>query len=180
CALREGADFVQKQVQEADEAVKRQEYGAAMFALGKALHALQDFYSHTNYVEKMAQGTGSFAEVQIVPLWTDPGRARLEALLAQGLASGVVSYSDLKACPAGAPDHHEVAKDTADFNDLARKVVPRWQNRSHYTAALDLAGQATEAFLTWAFQRWPRLSENCGRFLGYAAPGDRRRPEMPR
>lgn len=177
CALRQGADFVQQQVGEAEDAVKRQEYGAAMFALGKALHAVQDFYAHTNYVEKMAEGTGTFEEVEVMPLWTEPGRARLEALLSQGLASGVVSYSDLKVCPSGSPDHNVVAKDTADFNDLARKVVPRWQNRSHYTAALDLAEQATESFLTWAFQRWPGLSEHCGRFLGYAAPGDHRHPE---
>jgi hypothetical protein len=175
CALSQGADFVQERLREADKAVVDKDFGAAMFALGQALHAVQDFYSHTNYVEKMAEIPGrSFAEVEIVPLWSSQGRAQFDALLTKGLTSGVVGYSDLKACPPGALDHNQIAKDTADFNDRARQVIPAWQNRSHYTAALDLAQQATDAFLVWAYQKWPGLAESCGRYLGYLAPGDRR------
>lgn len=107
----------------------------AMAALGRALHALQDCYSHTNIVD--------------LP---DLQRAHEDALLHGGPAVEglrLVSYEPGADEPGRPPeddyDHDRYAKDSADQNDEARARLP--DNRTKFEHAVDLARMATVAFL---------------------------------
>ena len=50
-AFERNAEFVRDKKQEAIDALKRCDTEAAIKAIGEALHAIQDFYSHSNYVD---------------------------------------------------------------------------------------------------------------------------------
>lgn len=174
CAIAESADFVKERVRVADELIAEGKPKQAMAALGQGLHALQDFYAHTNYVELMAKQHADWGDVPIVELWKSGGESPVPTLQKAGLVSGVVWYSDLKRCPTGAADHGQLAKDTADHNEAAARVYSQWEDRTGYTAALELSRRTTERYLRWAFRQWPALEKACGKHVAFVANGDRR------
>jgi Heterokaryon incompatibility protein Het-C len=180
CAFDAAIAFVADRLQAADKAVRAGEHTDAMSALGQALHAIQDFYSHSSYVEMMvARHPAKPDEAEQVDVWTRDGVRNLQELVREGLVSGVVSYSsaDSKRCRAGSPPHEVLAKDAPQFNARAALRIPNWGNRTHHTAALDFATAASQRFLAYAFQRWPELGRSCGRPVGYLTLTERRKPE---
>ena len=110
---------------------------AAMRALGRALHALQDCYSHTNIVDldPVAQGAVQQALLDGGPMpeglvlcGSDPGRPPI-------------------GMPPGDPyPHDERNKDTPDGTAESELVLA--DGRTKHEAALDLARGATSAFLS--------------------------------
>lgn len=119
------------------EALNRSAAGDAdgsMAALGRALHALQDCYSHSNIVD--------------LP---DQQRAFEQALLrggppVEGLR--LVAYepgADDPGRPGDDYGHDRYAKDSADQNDEARARLP--DNRTKFEHAFELARLATVAFV---------------------------------
>lgn len=177
CAFEEAVAFIEDRLQAADKAVAKSQHGAAMFALGQALHALQDFYSHSSYIELMvAASPKDMSLAQPIAFWSTDGRSRLEKLIGKGLTSGTVSYSEsaTKRCADGAPSHETLAKDSARFSAHAAAVIPGWKNRTYHVAAVDLADAATRQFLTYAFRRWPSLGKSCGKPVGYLTLVERR------
>lgn len=143
-----------------------------MFTLGQALHAIQDFYAHSDYVERM-QSNARFGDVPILPVWTAEGRARVQELARSGMVSGVVWWGAPKYCKAGTATHGEMSK---DHRDSGRGAQPtRWQHWSHFDAAHRLAQEASEAFLRYAFARWPEVGRACGNAMVYVVTPDARR-----
>lgn len=127
--------YVQEQRGQALNHSRAGEADRAMAALGRALHALQDCYSHTNIVD-LPHGQ----------------RAHEDALLHGGPAVEglrLVSYEPGAEDP-GRPaadeyDHDLYAKDSADQNDEAQARMP--DGRTKFEHAVDLARMATVAFL---------------------------------
>lgn len=165
----------------ADGAGVSGEVEAAMLKLGQALHAVQDLYAHSNYVELMQaqspaiRNQGAFP---IVEVWTEAGRAQVAELAANGLVSGRVWWSLPHTCRADSPTHGDLAKDSP--NSSAGGAPSKFTHRltgksvSNHTVAFNLAARATRELLRWAGQRWPVLEKHCGKTLRYIVQPDRR------
>ncbi len=149
----------------------------AMSLLGRALHAIQDFYAHSNYVELMAAKNAPFGEDLVLPVWT-PAGAQDVLDLAQngGLVSGRVWWDSPKMCASTVQTHAELAKDD-EGTPSGKVVLPNW-NRTGYRAAYQLAGWATLQFLHDMYAHWPALQRFCGPTVDYLAPADHR-PDVP-
>ena len=152
-----------------------------MLKLGQALHAVQDFYAHSNYVELMQAQTPAIpsqGDFPVVEIWTEVGRMQLANLATNGLVSGHVWWSFPKTCQTDSPTHWELAKDSP--NSPAGKVYSRFTHPltanavSNYTVAYNLAARATRELLRWAGQRWLVLEKYCGKTLRYIVQPDRR------
>ncbi|MCJ7561096.1 hypothetical protein MUO79_10850 [Candidatus Bathyarchaeota archaeon] len=77
-AFERNAEFVRKKKQEAIDALKRCDTEAAIKAIGEALHAIQDFYSHSNYVDLTPAEQAAARNAFDNPC-TSPPNLRLEA-----------------------------------------------------------------------------------------------------
>lgn len=145
----------------------------AFFALGQAMHATQDFYAHTNYVELSVPGTKKADEIKIIEPWTTAGRERIGQLRQSGLVSGVVFWGFPQKCSSGTPSHADLAKDSA--NTKSGKVpVQNLQNLSQYKIAVFLAREASISLMRYAFKRWPLLREVNGNDIAFDVILDRR------
>lgn len=145
----------------------------AFFALGQALHAVQDFYAHTNYVEMQVPKVTRVTDIEVVAPWRDKGRARITELRAQGLFSGFVFWGLPQNCPAGTPSHGDVAKDAASTKS-GGKPIKHLQNLSQYKIAEFLAREASLLLMADAFKRWPLLKELNGTHVAVDVLVDRR------
>lgn len=151
-----------------DSAVKK-----AFFALGQALHGVQDFYAHTNYVELSVSNVTRSTDIDIVAPWTSSGKDRIKDLSAKGLISGFVFWGFPQKCPSGTASHADLAKDKATTKSGAVKI-PHFENRSQYQIAVQLAGKASQEFIDDAFLRWPLLKEVNGEHVAFEILVDRR------
>lgn len=145
----------------------------AFFSLGQILHAVQDFYAHSNYVELMRDEGRAIDDVRPVPLWLPEGRDEVARLRSRGLVSGYVWWGRPKRCAGGVLGHAQLAKDSAD-SPAGRVVVARWENLTQHDAAYRLARAASSEFLDYAFGRWPALGEG-SRVVAFKVFQDRRR-----
>lgn len=159
-----------------------------MLALGQALHAIQDFYAHSNYVELMEAATpppASESELPIVPIWEQRGRAGLATLRAKGLVSGRVWWSTPHRCVQSVALHSDLAKDSPTMP--AGKAPSIWtpigrsSKIANYTIAVNIAGRATREYLRSEAQRFPVIRRECGDALAFEVLPDRRNdvPEEP-
>lgn len=114
----------------------------ALTSLGYALHALQDFYSHTNYVDL-----------------NSTSRAELDSILVKVPATYTFTSSLMQTAyhadahepgrPAGDSfGHDDFCKDEPTMNAEAKKLVPA-QNATKYTLALSAAIRASQRFLEY-------------------------------
>ena len=145
----------------------------AFLALGQAIHGVQDFYAHSNYVEMQVPKVKDVVDIEIIPLWRESGRERVGQLRAEGLVSGYVSWGFPKKCPAGALSHADLAKDSASTKS-GKRLVPHLQNINQYRIAVFLAREASLKFMTEAFKRWPLLKEVNGPHVPVDVLVDRR------
>lgn len=160
CAFEEGIDYINNRLVVTDSFVAKRDWWEAMRTLGEAVHGIQDFYSHSNYVEDFAD---ELSAGYVVPVWTDEGQQQLRDLVARGLVSGTWNRGTPKLCPPGTPSHDEMNKDHPTFSTRgARRLVkPAW-SATGFDAAMRLADLATYEFLAYAFSRWPYLNRECG------------------
>ena len=105
----------------------------ALAIFGRLLHTVQDFYSHTNWIE-LHQTT------KPVPLWNFK-----VASLPPGIVSGTWDLGGPKNCPPGAPSHSDLNKDSPDSTAGSKLVMsgPN-QGRTLHDLARDAATRATE------------------------------------
>jgi hypothetical protein len=109
---------------------------AAVRALGRALHALQDCFSHSNVVDLDAQAAALLQEA-LVHGGEPPEGLRL---------CGVLPHSsDIERPPGDAYSHADFNKDDAKASPEAE--IPLADGRSKYEHAHALATEATRAFL---------------------------------
>jgi hypothetical protein len=191
CAFDDAAAYVDTLVGEARTRIARigptntgevpPELRAAMLAFGQALHAIQDFYAHSDYVEWIQQRSpapGDEAAIPLVEFWTPPGRERLRDLARNGLVSGRVWWSVPGYCAPDAPTHADLAKDNAGTKAGARPSLfthkLTGQRISNHTVAFNLASRATREFLRWAGSKSPEIEKYCGPTVRYIVPQDRR------
>jgi hypothetical protein len=137
----------------------------AMSHLGRILHAVQDFYAHSNWLELKSQAGDKLDPRLVVPVWTDAGRATL--LHTAGLVTGYVWWDGPKRCKKDEPTHSQLNKDTVDSSI----ALPAW-SMTGYGAALAVAEWASAELLRWAYARWPYLRQGCGDSLYVIATSD--------
>lgn len=149
----------------------------AFFALGQALHAVQDFYAHSNYVELSVGQVKRSTDIEVITPWKKKGKERIAALVGkppgEGLISGFVFWGFPQTCPKGTLSHAELAKDKADTPSGKVKVA-HLQNRSHYQIAVQLARDASQEFVDDAFRKWPLMKEMNGQYVAFEVLVDRR------
>lgn len=145
----------------------------AFFSLGQALHAVQDFYAHTNYVELSAASAKRIEDLKVIAPWQKEGRDAVLAMARQGLFSGFVFWGAPQKCPSGTLSHGAIAKDKPTTASGKIKVA-HLRNHSQYQLAEMLARAASEALLTDAFRRWPLLAELNGSVVAVEVFVDRR------
>jgi hypothetical protein len=175
CDFENGTAYVESLLAEAKQLASKGETHRALFCLGQALHGLQDFYSHSNYLEMMESEHAKLKDVPILRIWTAQGKSRLFELVAKGLHSGTVTWGNPKKCPDGTPTHGALAKDTPTSPN-GKQVVVKWENRTRHKVAVNLAERATQAFLLDAFRDIPQLKAACGTRISYLLLMDRRTP----
>ncbi|MCW5640954.1 MAG: hypothetical protein KIT63_02515 [Rhodoferax sp.] len=146
---------------------------AAFFAIGQALHAAQDFYAHSNYIEMSVASVKDATEIPVVPMWTQEGKVLLKQLRDKGLVSGYVFWGVPQKCAAGVKSHKELAKDSE--STVSGKVrVPHLENLSRFRLAVVAARAASSQLLRYAFKRWPLLAELNGKYVAVEVLVDRR------
>jgi hypothetical protein len=180
--LEEANGFVaaaQKANAAGDDAAMKTAAENAFFAIGQALHGVQDFYAHTNYVELQAPKVQKVTHLEVVAPWRPKGRDRILELQRQGLISGFVFWGVPQKCPKGTPSHADLAKDTASTKSGA-KVIPHLENMSQYRIAVFLAREASLQLMTDAFKRWPLLKELNGEHVAFEVLLDRRDADTKR
>jgi len=150
---------------------------SAFFSLGQALHATQDFYAHTNYVELQAPKVKKVTDIELVFPWRAEGRARIKELQGAGMISGFVFWGVPQKCPSGSISHANLAKDSA--NTKSGKAIVTSLNLSQYRIAVYLAREASLELLTDAFKRWPLLKEVNGESVAIEVLVDRRGLDKP-
>ncbi|XXT15859.1 hypothetical protein WME94_37000 [Sorangium sp. So ce429] len=180
CAFDESIKYINALVAEANQVLSRSglapnDVKKGMSLIGRLLHGVQDFYSHTNYVELMHEKDAPFNEALALPIWTANGAKLVMQLANDGtLTSGVVWWGFPKKCSAQAKTHHALAKDSGTM-DSGKVVLKRWQ-RTAYRASYQIADWATQKFLRDAYSRWPALEGVCGPVVHYLPSHDRRGP----
>lgn len=145
----------------------------AFFALGRALHGVQDFYAHTNYVELAKADVKRVTDIAVVAPWRDKGKALIQELLPKGLVSGYVFWGFPQRCPGGALSHGALANDS-ESTTAGKIKVPHLNNITQYKIAVTLAREASRELMRDAFERWPILSELNGPNIALEAFVDRR------
>lgn len=165
------ADKAGKEGKEADRsgALKK-----AFFALGQALHGVQDFYSHTDYVERSVKAAKKSTDIPVLAPWEQKGKTAILQRYAQGeLVSGHVFWGFPQQCPAGTISHADLAKDGPDSKSGKLKI-PHLDNRSQHQIAVQLAREASQQLIDYAFSRWPGLKEANGKLVAIEVMVDRR------
>ncbi|MDM0108500.1 hypothetical protein QTH97_26365 [Variovorax sp. J22R24] len=145
----------------------------AFFSIGQALHAVQDFYAHSNYIEMTKDTVKDATDIAVIPFWTPEGNAALRKLQQNGLVSGFVFWGIPQLCPAGAQSHADLAKDSEDTKS-GKVRVAHLENLSQYRLAIVAARQASSDFLRYSFKRWPLLDELNGKYVAFEVLVDRR------
>lgn len=156
-----------------DLATRDEAAGDAFFAIGQALHAVQDFYAHSNYVEMQAPKAKKLADIEVIAPWQAKGRERIKDLRKYGLYSGYVFWGVPQRCPSGTTSHGDLAKDTASTPSGGKKL-PNLQNYTQYKVAVFLAKEASVGLVEDSFKRWPLLKQLNGQYVAFEALVDRR------
>ena len=156
-----------------NDAAARAAVTRAFFSLGQALHGVQDFYAHTNYVELQVPAVKRVTDLEILAPWRPEGRERIAQLQTRGLVSGFVFWGFPQKCPSGSISHADLAKDSADTKS-GKKLVAHLQNLSNYRIAFFLAREASLNLVRDVFKRWPLLQDASGPNLGFEVLLERR------
>lgn len=156
-----------------DEQARTAAVKSAFFALGQAVHGVQDFYAHSNYVETEAAKVSKVSAIRVLPFWTDAGVADVRKLVATGLKSGFVFWGFPQKCPSGSTSHSELAKDS-ETTKSGQVRLAHLQNTSQYTASVYLATQASKQLLVHAYKAWPVLERTAGPNIAFETAADQR------
>ncbi|NIO29207.1 MAG: hypothetical protein GTO29_11715 [Candidatus Latescibacteria bacterium] len=135
-AFRSGADYIQQELNAAVAAAKAGNKDDAIAALGRTMHALQDFKSHSNYID-LAPADQAMARAALYdatkPL---PGALKL---------TGYDPAAKNPGNPRGDPyPHDKFAKDSPKKNKECKKKVG---NKTKYELARDSAIEESKDLL---------------------------------
>lgn len=145
----------------------------AYFSLGQAMHAVQDFYAHSNFVELTSPKAKSADDIETVEPWMPEGKEMITKLVEQKLVSGYVFWGVPQKCKKGSISHSDLAKDSSDTKSGKIKIA-HFQNQSQYKVAFFLARKTSVALMQYAFKRWPLMKEMGGNEMAFEVFIDRR------
>lgn len=145
----------------------------AFFAIGQALHAVQDFFAHSNYVELMNGKFTKASEIPVLHPWLPRDIKRIAELRKQGLISGYVFWGFPQTCPKAVPTHANLAKDS-ETTKSGKVKLPHLENLTQYKVALFLAKEASKDLVVYAFERWPLLAHMNGQYVAFEIFQERR------
>lgn len=129
--------YIAAQRQEATQKIAAGDANGSVAALGRALHALQDCYSHSNAVD-LGQEASAFEAALLLKGTAPPAGLRIT-----GFEPGADDPED----PEGDPYPHKAyAKDSADKNDESKALV-EGTNETKFDGTVTLARMGTVAFL---------------------------------
>lgn len=171
--LNETNEHVQKAQSQKEKEDKEIAMKKAYFSLGQAIHAVQDFYAHSNFVELMVPKAKSADDLIVVEPWTSEGKAIIAKLAEQKLLSGYVFWGLPQKCEKDSISHSDLAKDSPDTKSGKIKIA-HFQNQSQYKVALFLARKTSVALMKYAFKRWPLMKEMGGSEMAFEVLIDRR------
>ncbi|MGE6762941.1 hypothetical protein ACQKGO_33330 [Corallococcus interemptor] len=183
CAFEESFAALDREIAQIDKLLanptnKSAAAREAMSHLGRMLHAAQDFYAHSNWVElqhtagaAFESGNTSQALALVVPVWTEAGRKRVRET--KNLVSGYVWWEpNQNKCATTYLTHSILAKDSPSTQH-GKAQLHKWK-RSGFSAAFTLAQMATGSLVQWAYARWPLLAQECGNDLYVMVTADKR------
>ena len=171
--LNETNEHVQKAQNQKEIADKEIAMKKAYFSLGQAMHAVQDFYAHSNFVELTAPNAKHADDLIIVEPWTSEGKAMIAKLAEQKLESGYVFWGFPQKCAKDSISHADLAKDSPDTKSGKVKIA-HFQNQSQYKVAVFLARKTSIFLMEYAFKRWPLMKEMGGNEMAFEVLIDRR------
>lgn len=149
----------------------------AFFALGQALHGVQDFYAHSNYVELSVERVKRATDIEVIAPWKKTGKEQIAGLVGnspgKGLVSGFVFWGFPQTCTMSALSHADLAKDKAT-TPSGKVKVPHLENWSRYQIAVQLAREASQELIDDSFRRWPLMKEANGKNVAFDVLVDRR------
>ena len=138
-----------------------------MVNAGKILHTIQDFYSHSNFVELMEEKHPNIEDVPLVHVWEKKGQEQIIKLQKESnLISGKAWWVFPKRCPKKSPSHGKLAKDSLKFDMGKRMTI--WTNKetektiNGFDAAYSFAEESSYQFLLHIFNTYPLLKDYCG------------------
>ena len=176
CAFKLSINYIDSLTKLAAKDVQQGQKNMAIFKIGQALHAIQDFYAHSNYVELMEKEFDNFDDVAVLPVWTSNGQEDLTGLVEKGLVSGYVFWGFPQQCKKGVPSHSELAKDNGSADGNGGKST-NWPGWTRFAVARELASQASRQFIRFTLLKHPALLEHCGTRFGYTVLNDSRKKE---
>ncbi|MBX3118530.1 MAG: hypothetical protein KF784_05660 [Fimbriimonadaceae bacterium] len=134
-AAADGAAYVKGKKDAIIEAIQACDFEKALNCLGAALHAIQDFYSHSNYVDLSAADQAA-ADKAV----TDPNSPMPDSVQLTGYDKGTGKD------PVGDPYGHDAkSKDSPNKNDESKKKDAN--DKTNHEKAKDAATKASKAFI---------------------------------
>lgn len=109
CCFKEGGEHIKEEWKNIEVETDHLS-GNALTAFGRLLHTVQDFYSHSNWVE-------IHRSCDPIPVWD----LDLENL-PLGIVSGTWSLGSPKHCSENAPSHSQLNKDKPDSEEGSKTV----------------------------------------------------------
>ena len=136
-AFRDGANYVKQEIENVVNAILNGDKEKAMEAMGKGLHALQDFFAHSNFVDLSDKDKDKVWKALF-----DPDKGIPSSLKLTGY--------DPKSSTPGKPEndeypHDDYAKDSPNFNKECSKKLPN--GKTKFKEAYDSAVEATGKFI---------------------------------
>lgn len=187
CAFGESIQYVAELLKEVNDHVARAQSAIdnerdadaegyaknAFFSLGQALHAVQDLYAHSNYVELMSRKYKKVTDIPILHPWAPQDVKSIGELKKNGLVSGYVFWGFPQSCAKGVPSHAKLAKDSSTMK-AGKIVIPHFENLTQYKVALFLAKEASKDLIVHAFEQWPLLARMNGKYVAFEVFQERR------
>lgn len=140
---------------------------------GRIMHALQDIYAHSNWVEKhgnvdVQEGPGMLpSDIPIMPMWSGPyGQVPEPESVPDDIYSGHWDPTG-KTCAVPGMSHDEMNKDGPGSE--RGRLRGRNGGGSYYEKAADVASRHTREF--WD-RFWPSLRPSCRRMLDACCYGN--------
>ncbi|MGJ0514364.1 MAG: HET-C-related protein [Methylomicrobium sp.] len=87
--VNEHVNDAQKAKNAGDLAIAKAAVHEAFFAIGQALHAVQDFYAHSNYVELTEKSVNRVTDLEVIVPWRSAGKTRIKQLRQNGGKDGI-------------------------------------------------------------------------------------------
>jgi hypothetical protein len=163
CTFDEGLKLILKRTDEGNRCVEHECWDQALGAYGAAIHTVQDFYAHSNWVELGVKSGSSIDDYANLKLWTETGGATVrERAKNHELLSGYSLPTVPHDCPSKTPTHSDLGKESANGPPGSNPTnSEKWCNLNYYDSALRLASIATVQYFADAFHRYPQLSAYC-------------------